>query len=122
MRRRYLPSVFLPHSVVACTDLAETCRDADVIIFILSHMHLPGILKQLRAANCIKPTAVGVSMMKGIEFTADGPMLLSDLLKEQLQLQHMAVVMGANLASDIAYDRFVESTVASHDAEVKHSS
>ena len=44
----------------------------------------------------------------------DVPALISDYIKDELQLDNMAVLMGANVASDVASDCFVEATVASY--------
>jgi len=52
---------------------------------------------------------------KGLDFTPQGPHLLSDYIMNDLNLSNIVVMMGANIASDIAYDKLVESTVASND-------
>jgi len=51
----------------------------------------------------------------GLDFTPKGPHLLSDYIRNDLNLSNMVVMMGANIATDIAYDKLVESTVASND-------
>lgn len=39
----------------------------------------------------------------------------------ELNLQHVAVVMGANIATDIAADHYAETTVACADIAVAHT-
>jgi glycerol-3-phosphate dehydrogenase (NAD+) len=113
---KYLPNVELPENVVACTDLVETCADADVLLFVVPHQFLPGVLKSLKGN--VKSTAIGVSLIKGIQFSSEGPILLTELVKNELGLLSTAAVMGANVASDVAGDAFVEATVGAIDINV----
>jgi glycerol-3-phosphate dehydrogenase (NAD+) len=113
---KYLPNVELPENVVACTDLVETCADADVLLFVVPHQFLPGVLNSLKGN--VKSTAIGVSLIKGIQFSAEGPILLTELVKNELGLLSTAAVMGANVASDVASDAFVEATVGAIDINV----
>lgn len=55
-------------------------------------------------------STIGVSLIKGfnvaeINNTSGHLQLLSTMIKEQLNLTHMAVLMGANVASDVANDK-----------------
>jgi len=113
---KYLPNVLLPATIRACPDIKETCFDADILVFIVSHQHLGPILKDMQGH--VKPSAIGVSLIKGVDFSETGPKLLSDQIKNELGLEHSAVMMGANIASDIAYDKYVEATVAAVDPSV----
>lgn len=113
---KYLPSVKLPAGVMACPNLVETCYDADVLLFVVPHQFLPGVVSALK--NNVKKSAIGVSLIKGIHFSAEGPALLTELIKNELQLSVTAAVMGANVASDVASDAFVEATVGSIDIDV----
>lgn len=108
---KYLPGVKLPHTVLAVADIIETCRDADVLMFVVPHQFLPGVLGKLKGN--VKGSAIGVSLIKGIQFTPDGPELFSNMIKNELNLEHTAVVMGANVANEVAMDTYVETTVAS---------
>ncbi len=108
---KYLPNVKLPDSVIACPDLVTACRDADILLFILPHAFLPRTLQTLRGN--VKSSAMAVTFIKGIQLSSDGPVLLSELIQNELQLTEVAAVMGANVANDVASDAFVEATVAS---------
>lgn len=113
---KYLANVQLPENVVALSDLVKTCADADILLFVVPHQFLPSVLSSLK--NNVKKSAIAVSLIKGIQFTSEGPALLSELIKDELQLHATAAVMGANVASDVASDAFVEATVSSIDISV----
>ena len=118
---KYLPNITLPKSIRACSDVKETCKDADILLFVVTQKHLKEVLENMKGH--VKSTAIGVSLIKGVDFstTSDGykgPKLLTAQIKQELGLQHTAVLMGANIASDIAYDKYVEATVASENAAV----
>ena len=110
---KYLPGYALPPSLVASPLLEESCRNADVLIFVIPHNFLAGMLQRL--VGNIKPTAVAVSLIKGIDLGEDGPQLVSDLIQQKLSLPACGVLMGANIASDVAKHQFVESTLACKD-------
>ncbi len=61
---KYLPGIKLPQNVVAVADLAEACRDATLLIFVLPHQFLPRLLPTIREAA--HPSCRGVSLIKGI--------------------------------------------------------
>jgi glycerol-3-phosphate dehydrogenase len=62
---------------------------------------LLGVLKQLKGH--VKSTAIGVSLIKGLHVGFEGPELLSHMIKSELSLYNdVAVVMGANVASEVA--------------------
>jgi glycerol-3-phosphate dehydrogenase (NAD+) len=61
---KYLPGIKLPESVVAVADLAEACRDATLLIFVLPHQFLPRLLPTIRQA--CHPSCRGVSLIKGL--------------------------------------------------------
>jgi glycerol-3-phosphate dehydrogenase (NAD+) len=61
---KYLPGIPLPSNVVATPDLAEACRDATLLIFVLPHQFLPRLLPVIRESA--HPTCRGVSLIKGL--------------------------------------------------------
>jgi glycerol-3-phosphate dehydrogenase (NAD+) len=61
---KYLPGIRLPANVVAEPDLAEACRDATLLIFVLPHQFLPKLLPTIRESA--HPTCRGVSLIKGL--------------------------------------------------------
>lgn len=59
---------------------------------------------------------------KRLEFGRDGPTLLSDMIRSKLYLvRPVAVLMGVNIAFDVAARQFVESTLACTDEEVSQT-
>jgi len=70
--------------------------------------------------------AIGCSLIKGIEFEKDGarkPILISDLLKTEMAKAEgaptvsMSVLMGANVANEVAKGDFAEATIGAPNAE-----
>jgi glycerol-3-phosphate dehydrogenase len=47
---------------VAISDVVETCKNADILVFVLPHQFMYGICRQLQGH--VKPTALGVSLIK----------------------------------------------------------
>ena len=77
--------------------MTEQIRD----INSFSRKLLLGVLNQLKGH--VKTTAIGVSLIKGLHVGYDGPVLLSHMIKSELSLYNdVAVVMGANVASEVA--------------------
>ena len=61
---KYLPGIPLPSNVKAVPDLAEACKDATLLIFVLPHQFLPRLMPVIREnAN---PSCRGVSLIKGL--------------------------------------------------------
>ena len=105
---KYLPNVVLPKSIKAYSDIIEASHDADIILFVFAKKYLNNILLTMKGH--VKTSAVGVSLIKCLDFSPTGPLLLTDRIQSELGLANIAVMMGANIASDIAYDKFVETT------------
>jgi hypothetical protein len=61
---KYLPGIKLPENIIAVADLAEACRDATLLIFVLPHQFLPRLLPTIREA--CHPSCRGVSLIKGL--------------------------------------------------------
>eukprot|EP01032_Pedospumella_encystans_P029049 gene29049-32806_t len=95
MNEKYLPGVSLTENVIATANLAECCNDADVLVFVMPHEYLPDILTDLKGK--VKASAIGVSLAKSITMTEYGPQRCSEQIRSELNLEHVAVVMGANI-------------------------
>jgi glycerol-3-phosphate dehydrogenase (NAD+) len=125
---RYLPGVQLPTNLIANPNLDDTVIDADVLFFVTPHQFLPSTLEQMR--GLVKPNAIAVSLTKGLDVGPEGPRLLSQMIHHELSLvTDVAVLMGANVASEVGNDEYVESTAACRNpdisnlvAEIFHSS
>ena len=97
---KYLPGIILSTSIHVETDINIAINDADVIILVTPHQFLSRILSTF--PKPIKPSAIVVSMIKGVTVTSTGPQLISDMIQTALYTTNIAVVMGANLASEVA--------------------
>jgi len=112
---KYLPGIRLPDNVKAVADLAEACKDATLLIFVLPHQFLPRLLPTIREAS--HPSCRGVSLIKGIDFCEEtgSPVLISRGISEAMGNDFpCGVLMGANVASEVAEGQMCESTLASN--------
>jgi len=105
---KYLPGVKLPENLIAVPDLREACLDASLLVFVLPHQFLGKFLPDIREVMSKK--AAAISLIKGIEFDDEGVVLVSEVIRKQLDIP-VATLMGANVASEIANGDFAEATV-----------
>eukprot|EP00164_Ancoracysta_twista_P002650 GFYU01003525.1.p2 GENE.GFYU01003525.1~~GFYU01003525.1.p2 ORF type:complete len:364 (-),score=116.26 GFYU01003525.1:154-1194(-) len=112
---KYLPGVKLPENVIAVPDPVETAKEADILIFVLPHQFLPRLCGGLKGN--LKDGVRAVSLIKGIDFDADHNMILmSTVISDALGVP-CSVLMGANVANEVAQEQFCESTVGAANAE-----
>ncbi|XP_017889258.1 glycerol-3-phosphate dehydrogenase [NAD(+)], cytoplasmic isoform X2 [Ceratina calcarata] len=110
---KYLPGHQIPENVVAIPDVIEAAIDADILIFVIPHQFISKICSALLGK--IKPTAVGISLIKGFDKKEGGGIeLISHIISEQLRIP-VSVLMGANLASEVADEMFCETTIGCKD-------
>ncbi|KAL3567830.1 hypothetical protein D5086_030481 [Populus alba] len=105
---KYLPGIKLGKNVVADPDLDNAVRDANMLVFVTPHQFMEGICKRL--VGKLKEDVVAISLIKGMEVKMDGPHMISTLISEQLRV-NCCVLMGANIANEIAVEKFSEATV-----------
>lgn len=93
--------------------MVEAAKDADILIFVVPHQFIPGQCKQLLGK--IKPTAVGLSLIKGFDVAEGGGIeLISRIITKHLGIP-CNVLMGANLANEVAEGNFCETTIGCQD-------
>jgi len=97
---KYLPGIVLTHNLHVTVDMAKTIQDADIVFIVIPHQHIHATLKSM--IGHIKPNTMVVSMIKGLRMDKHGPELISSLIRRALSTDNVAVVMGANIASDVS--------------------
>lgn len=107
---KYLPGHKLPENVVAVPDIVEASEGADVFVFVLPHQFIGKICDQLN--NKLKPSTIGISLIKGIDEDSCGLKFISHIIHEKLGIE-MSVLMGANIANEVADEKFCETTIGS---------
>lgn len=114
---KYLPGFRLPDNVVAEPDLAAAVADATLLVFVLPHQFLPRLLPTIAAALGGEATLAGgrvraTSLIKGIDVSPTGGLaLVSDTIRRGLPGVSCDVLMGANVAGEIAEGHFSEATI-----------
>ncbi|XP_006203020.2 glycerol-3-phosphate dehydrogenase [NAD(+)], cytoplasmic [Vicugna pacos] len=109
---KYLPGHKLPANVVAVPDVVQAAADADILIFVVPHQFIGKICDQLKGH--LKADAIGISLIKGVDEGPRGLKLISEVIGERLGIP-MSVLMGANIASEVADDKFCETTIGCKD-------
>ncbi|XP_053595679.1 glycerol-3-phosphate dehydrogenase [NAD(+)], cytoplasmic [Microplitis demolitor] len=110
---KYLPGHKIPENVIAVPDVVEAAADADILVFVVPHQFIRRICSTLLGK--IKPTACGLSLIKGFDQKEGGGIdLISQIITAELNIP-MAVLMGANLASEVADEMFCETTIGCKD-------
>ncbi len=119
---KYLPGILLPHNVVAEASLVEAVRGATLLVFVVPHQFVDRICSQLEGAGVLAAGARAISLIKGIDCEASAACssaasleTMSERIGRRLGLD-VSVLMGANLASDIAREHFSEATIGFRDA------
>jgi len=114
----YLPGIPLPKTIVANPDIKSVVTGATMMVFVIPHNFLAPIVPKMEGA--FAKGAIGCSLIKGIEFEKEGagkPILISDLLKAEMKKAEsapdveMSVLMGANVANEVAKGDFAEATI-----------
>lgn len=82
----------------------------------MPHQFIPAQCKQLLGK--IKPTAVGLSLIKGFDIAEGGGIkLISTIITDHLKIP-CYVLMGANLANEVANENFCETTIGCKDKNI----
>jgi glycerol-3-phosphate dehydrogenase (NAD+) len=105
---KYLKGIALPHNVVAIPDVVKACEGASLVVFVVPHQFIHGICEKMKGH--LAPNARAISLIKGLEITADGTRLFSEEISRILDIP-CAALSGANIANEVAMEKFCESTI-----------
>eukprot|EP00798_Chlamydomonas_sp_ICE-L_P022254 gene22254-29324_t len=105
---KYMPGVYLGKGVVTETNLLECVRDADILVFCVPHQFIHGMCKKL--IGKVKDDAIAISLTKGMRVRAEGPQLVSQMVKKMLGID-CSVLMGANIANEIGEEQLTEAVI-----------
>jgi glycerol-3-phosphate dehydrogenase len=80
-----------------------------VIIFAVPYQFLNNTLQQIKNNININNDTIILSLIKGIKFDDNNNNihLYSDIIMKELKLKNINVLMGANVASDVAEDKVI---------------
>lgn len=107
---KYLPGHKLPRNVVAVPDVTEAVKGAAILVFVIPHQFVSNLCDQIKPH--LKEGAIGISLIKGIDEGPDGLKLISEIIREKLEIE-VSVLMGANIANEVADGKFCETTIGS---------
>lgn len=104
---KYLPDIPLPENLKAVDDLCSLA-DSDVLVVALPHQYIKTI-EPLR--GLVRSSCIGVSLTKGFIALEDGDIDLVSRVIHRILGINVSVVMGANIASQVALDAISEGTL-----------
>ena len=131
---KYLPGINLPHNLVVEPDLAKAAHEATLVIFAVPQQFIHRALFVKILSGC-SPNVRFLSLVKGLSFktlmntetdpvtqvSSDVTQLVPTLVSQQIRTEthgaSTSVLMGANIASQVARDEFCEATIGISDAE-----
>lgn len=105
---KYLPGIKLPTNIKATASATEAATGADLLIFVLPHQFIESVCKELRGK--VSPDAHAISMIKGVEVKNGNIRIFADVIEEILGCR-CAALSGANIANEVAEDKFSETTI-----------
>jgi glycerol-3-phosphate dehydrogenase (NAD+) len=105
---KYLKGAKFTPNVVAEPSLEKAVEGATMVCFCLPHQFLKPLMPTIKAS--VAPGAKALSAIKGIDFDDKGIVLISDIIRTELSAD-CSVLMGANVANDMASDQFCETTI-----------
>jgi len=106
--KKYLPGIKIPPNVVAIPNLDQAASNCNTLVFVLPHQFLKKTCDSLK--QVIPSGSRGISLIKGMQISGSGPQLISESIKNALNID-VCVLMGANIAKEVAAEKFSEATI-----------
>jgi len=111
---RYLPGYKLSPRLHATSDLAESVREADVVVMGVPSHVMREVLEEV--ARYIRPWVPVVSLAKGLE--PGSQLRMTEVIREVLPEHRAGVLTGPNLAKEIMAGFAAASVVAFEDPDI----
>lgn len=105
---KYLPGIDLGPNLRAVPDLEEATSGSSLLVFVTPHQFIKGLCPKIKPV--IAADSKAISLIKGMDVTEDGFQLISSLIRDELNID-CSTLMGANIAGEIAMERFSEATI-----------
>ncbi|KAF2343458.1 Glycerol-3-phosphate dehydrogenase NAD-dependent eukaryotic [Trinorchestia longiramus] len=112
---KYLPGIKLKN-VLAVPDLIEVTELADILVFVVPHQFMEKVIGQMKGH--VRKNAVGVNLTKGLIYKDGEFVLLSQMIEKELDIP-CGVLMGANIAIEVAKGEIAEGTLACKDRHAR---
>ncbi|KAJ2194852.1 glycerol-3-phosphate dehydrogenase, partial [Coemansia sp. RSA 521] len=111
---KYLPGHKLPTNVVAVPDAADAVKDATHIVVVIPHQYIQNLLDSIHGR--VLPNARAISLIKGIAISNHGMTTMTQIIHRTLAIP-VASLSGANIANEIAEEKYCETTIGCSDPE-----
>ncbi|WP_447529068.1 NAD(P)H-dependent glycerol-3-phosphate dehydrogenase [Vreelandella sp. TE19] len=108
---RYLPDYAINAAVEASTDIRAVVEGAALVLVAIPSKAFRQVVRQARP--WLTAEQILVSTTKGIE--QEGFLLMSQVLEQETGFEHIGVIAGPNLASEIADKQLTATVIASAD-------
>ncbi|PLB45266.1 glycerol-3-phosphate dehydrogenase [Aspergillus steynii IBT 23096] len=106
---KYLPGIALPTNLHANPSLVDAVQDSTILVFNLPHQFIIKTCEQIKGK--ILPYARGISCIKGVDVQEEGISLFSETIGKILGI-YCGALSGANIASEVAQEKWSESSIA----------
>ena len=117
---KYLPNIRLQSNLKPVTSLEDALFFADIVIFAIPHEYINEICCKINNLHGFVRSPIGVSLIKGLQFDANGNLeRISQLIERMIGIK-VGVLSGANVAIEVAKRQYCEATLCPPKTGDKH--